>query len=72
MILSHFLSRQKHDDNDPHGILHVSFNMHKNISQKILQLRKDEQIFSTNSTTDKIKWNKTTRGTWNKENVRYK
>ena len=28
MILSDFLSRQKHDDSDPHDIIPISFNMH--------------------------------------------
>ena len=28
MVLSDFLSRQKHDDNDPHEIIPISFNMH--------------------------------------------
>ena len=28
MILSDFLSRQKHDDRNPHDIIPVSFNMH--------------------------------------------
>ena len=36
MILSDFLSRQKHDDSDPHDIIPISFNMynvlHKNIT----------------------------------------
>ena len=28
MILSDFLSRQKHDDSDPHDIIPISFNIH--------------------------------------------
>ena len=28
MILSDFLSRQKHDDSYPHEIIPISFNMH--------------------------------------------
>ena len=28
MILSDFLSRQKHDDSDPHEIIPISFNMY--------------------------------------------
>ena len=35
MALSHFLSRQRHDNSDPHDIIPISFNMH-NILQKIL------------------------------------
>ena len=34
MILSDFLSRQKHDDSDLHEIIPISFNM-----QSILQVR---------------------------------
>ena len=34
MILIYFLSRQKHDDSNPHEIIHISFNM-----QGILQTR---------------------------------
>ena len=40
MILSDFLSRQKHDNSD---IIPISFNMHS-ILYKILQFRKDGQI----------------------------
>ena len=47
MILSHFLSRQKHDNSDPHetipisfniqGVLHAKyFNIHENIQEKYL------------------------------------
>ena len=34
MILSDFLSKQKHDESDPHDIIPISFNM-----QSILQTR---------------------------------
>ena len=34
MILSYFLSRQKHDDSNPHEMISISFNM-----QSILQTR---------------------------------
>ena len=34
MILSDFLSRQKHDDSNPHEIIPISFNM-----QNVLQTR---------------------------------
>ena len=34
MILSDFLSRQKHDDSNPHGIIPVPFNMH-NVQHEI-------------------------------------
>ena len=34
MILSDFLSKQTHDDNDPHDIIPVSFNMHNTLHGK--------------------------------------
>ena len=39
MILSDFLSRQKHDDRNPHGIIPISFNMQniKNLENYLVQ-----------------------------------
>ena len=34
MILSNFLSRQIHDDSDPHDIILISFNMHNTLHEK--------------------------------------
>ena len=34
MILSDFLSRQKHDDSNPHEIIPISFNMHNILHEK--------------------------------------
>ena len=34
MILSDFLSRQKHDDSNPHEIIPISFNMHNVLHEK--------------------------------------
>ena len=34
MILSDFLSRQKHDDSDPHEVIPISFNMHSILQEK--------------------------------------
>ena len=34
MILSEFLSRQKHDDSDPHEIIPISFNMYSTLQEK--------------------------------------
>ena len=31
MILSDFLSRQTHEDSNPHDIILISFNMHKTL-----------------------------------------
>ena len=36
MILSDFLSRQKHNDSNPHEIIPISFNMHSILHEKIL------------------------------------
>ena len=58
MILCDFLLRQKHGNGDPHDIIPISFSMHNMLHEKILQLRKDGQIFSTNVITDNMKWNK--------------
>ena len=34
MVLSDFLSRQKHDDSNPHEIIPISFNMHQVLHEK--------------------------------------
>ena len=34
MILSDFLSRQTHDDSNPHDIIPISFNMHNTLHEK--------------------------------------
>ena len=38
MILSDFLSRQKHDDSEPHDIIPISFNMHSILHEKYYNL----------------------------------
>ena len=38
MILSDFLSRQKHDDSDPHDIIPISFNKHNVLHEKCCNL----------------------------------
>ena len=40
MILSDLLSRQKHDDSDPHDIIPISFNMHNVLHEKYYNLGK--------------------------------
>ena len=40
MILSEFLSRQKNDDNNPHEIMPISFNMCQNLDNKIFSANK--------------------------------
>ena len=36
MVLSNFLSRQKHGDSDPHGIIPISFNMYSILQENII------------------------------------
>ena len=43
MILSDFLSRQKHDDSNPHEIIPISFNMHKVLHEKYYNIGKSEK-----------------------------
>ena len=43
MILSDFLSRQKHDDSDPHEIILISFNMQNMLQTKYYNIREREQ-----------------------------
>ena len=38
MILSNFLSRQKHDDSDPHDIIPTSYKMHNILHEKYYNL----------------------------------
>ena len=38
MILSDFLSRQKHDDSNPHDIIPISFNMHNILHERYYNL----------------------------------
>ena len=43
MILSDFLSRQKHDDSNPHEIMPISFNMHNMIHTRYYNIGEREQ-----------------------------
>ena len=43
MILSDFLSRQKHDDNNPYEIIPISFNMHSILHEKYYSIEKSEK-----------------------------
>ena len=72
MILSDFLSRQTHDDSDPHDIIPISFNMHNTLHEKYYNIEMNRMIFSTDAFADKIKQNKVTRSPWCEENLRYK
>ena len=39
MILSDFLSRQTHDNGDPHDIILISFNMHMTLHEKYYDIK---------------------------------
>ena len=43
MILSDFLSRQKHDDSDPHKIIPKSFNMQNVLHTRYYNMNEKEQ-----------------------------
>ena len=72
MILSDFLSRQKHDNSHPHEIISISFNMHSILHKRYYDIGLTDRIFSTNLITDKIPWDKTTRVSWSKEKFKPK
>ena len=42
MILSNFLSRQTHDDRDPHDIIPISFNMHNMLHERYYKIEMKE------------------------------
>ena len=43
MILSDFLSRQKHDNSNPHEIIPISFNMHNILHERYCNIGKSEK-----------------------------
>ena len=43
MILNHFLSRQNHDDSNPHEIIPTSFNMYSNLQEKYYNIGNSAQ-----------------------------
>ena len=47
MILSNLLSRQTHDDSDPHDIIPISFNMHKTLYENYYKMETKERYFIT-------------------------
>ena len=52
MILSDFLSRQKHDNSNPHEIIPISFNMHNILHEKYYNIGKSEKyLVQTQSQT---------------------
>ena len=42
MVLSDFLSRQKHDDSDPHEIIPISFNMHNALYETFYRIEQQD------------------------------
>ena len=52
MILSDFLSRQLHDDSDPHKIIPVSFNMYNTLYETYYRIEtQDQYLVQTRSQT---------------------
>ena len=52
MILNDFLSRQTHDDSDPHDIIPISFNMHNTLHEKYYNTEmKDRYLVQMHSQT---------------------
>ena len=45
MILSDFLSRQTHDDSNPHDIILISFNMHKTLYENYYKIETKKDIW---------------------------
>ena len=43
MVLSNFLSRQTHDESNPHDIITISFNMHNTLHERYykIEIRND-------------------------------
>ena len=55
MILSDFISRQKHDKSNPHDIIPISFNMHNILHKRYYNLGLMDKYFIANSITDKYR-----------------
>ena len=45
MILSDSLSRQTHNDSDPHDIIPISFNMHNTLHERYYKIETKERYF---------------------------
>ena len=43
MVLSDFLSQQKHDDSDPHKIIPMSFNMYNALYETYYRIESQDQ-----------------------------
>ena len=51
-----FLSRQNHDDSNPHEIRPIAFNMHSLLNKKHYNIWENRKIFSTDMISNKIQW----------------
>ena len=52
MVLSNFLSRQKHDNSDPHEIISISFNMYNALYETYYRIEtQDQYLLQTLSQT---------------------
>ena len=54
MILGDFLSRQNHNDSNPHGIIPISFNMHNLLHEKYYNIGKTEKCLVQMSSQTKL------------------
>ena len=43
MVLSDFLSRQKHDDSNPHEIIPISFNMYNTLYETYYRIESQDR-----------------------------
>ena len=71
MILSDFLSRQKHDDSNPHDVIPISFNMHNELHKRYNLGLMDKYLVPSQSQTKSSEIT-LPEGPWHKENIRYK
>ena len=72
MILSDFLSRQMHDNSNPHEIIPILFNMYNLLYETYYRVEKKRSIFSTNVVTDESSQNSFARSTQSKEGNNYR
>ena len=66
MILSDFLSRQKHDDSNTHDVIPISFHMHSVLFEKYYNLGLMHKYLVHTQSQTKSSGIKTTQGPWHK------
>ena len=64
MILSDFLSRQKHDDRNPHEIISISCNMHSILHDKYYNIGISEKYLIKTQSQSKSSAIKASAGSW--------